>query len=159
MGERRRLLFTFDARDFACARALAEQFRLEGGRLSVDLGITSEPFATQRADYIRASFAARIRRSLAVVCLFGSDTFADDWVLWTLETAHRLGRPIVGSPLVHAPAPAAVDLFDSLGAAIVAPQAETLARHVSRIDRRREGSRPVAEEALLVLRAMRHDTR
>ncbi len=159
MSERQRLLFTFAARDFTRVRPLAEQLRCSGDALAVDLGITSEPFATQRSDYIRASFAVRIRRSLATVCLFGHDTFADDWVLWTLETAHRLGRPIVGSPLVDVPAPAVVDLFDSLGAAIVAPHVDELARHVARIGERRDRSRATSEEAALVLRAMRHDVR
>lgn len=159
MTERSRLLFTFAAHDFARVRPLAEQVRMSGGTLSVDLGLTSEPFATQRADYIRASFAVRIRHSRATVCLFGPDTFADEWVLWTLETAHRFGRPLVGAPLVHAPAPAALDLLTSLGAVIVAPRVELLERHVAQIGERQEGPPPAAEAALLALRAMRHDMR
>lgn len=159
MSERQRLLFTFSACDFARVRPLAEQLRVSGASLSVDLGITSEAFATQRADYIRASFAVRVRRSLATVCLFGQDTFADDWVLWTLGTAQRLGRPIVGVPLVDAPAPAALRLFDWLGAAIVAPRADDLARHVAHLGERDDGQRPAEQEAALVLRAMRHEVR
>ena len=78
---------------------------MSGDALSIDFSLTSEPFSTQRADYIRASLAVRVRRSLATVCLYGPGTFADDWVLWTLETAYREGRPIVGTPLTVAPLP------------------------------------------------------
>lgn len=132
---------------------------MSGDALSVDFSLTSEPFSTQRADYIRASLAVRVRRSLATVCLYGPRTFADDWVLWTLETAYREGRPIVGTPLTATPLPDALDLFAALGAAVVPPKPELLTRHVASIDERREPAAAVAEAAALTLFAMRHPVR
>ncbi len=151
-----RLLFTFSGDDLAIVRPFAEQLRAAGDDLSVDFSYTSEPFATQRSDYIRASLAVRIRNCRATVCLFGPQTFADDWVLWILETAHRYGRPIVATPLSTPALPEAVDLFTSLQAAIVPPRAELLARHTAALTERREGPPAVAEAAIMTLRAMRH---
>lgn len=132
---------------------------MAGDALAVDFSLTSEPFCTQRADYIRASLYVRIRRSLATVCLFSPRTFADDWVLWTLETAYREGRPIVGTPLAGRALPAELDLFAALGADIVPPRADLLTRHVASIDEQRSRPSAVAEAAALTLRAMRHPLR
>lgn len=154
-----RLLFTFAESDLVLVRPFAERLRMSGSALSVDFSVTSEPFAAQRSGYIRASLAVRIRRSLATVCLFGPDTFADDWVLWTLEAAHSLGRPIVAAPLTVAPSSQAIDLFTSLGAAIVPARAELFARHLARIAEERDGPPLAAQEALLTLRAMGHSLR
>jgi len=156
--KRSRLLFTFAEGDLAVARPFAERLRATDEALTVDFSLTSEPFATQRADYIRASLEVRIRHALATVCLFGPDTFADDWVLWTLETAHGRGRPIVAAPLV-APSPQAVDLFSALGAAIVPLRAESFARHVAAIEEGRARPASVAETEALALHAMRHPVR
>jgi hypothetical protein len=152
------LLFTFAAGDLAVARPFAERLKASSGVLAVDLSLTSELFATQRADYIRASLDVRIRRATATVCLFGPQTLADDWVLWTLETAHLRGRPIVAAPLV-APTPEAIDLFSALGAAIVPLRAESFARHLAAIEEGRARPSSVAESAMLALRAMRHPVR
>lgn len=132
---------------------------MSGDALSIDFSLTSEPFSAQRADYIRDSLAIRIRRSLATVCLYGPGTFADDWVLWTLETAYRERRPIVGTPLSLSPLPDALDLFASLGAAVVPPKPELFKRHVASIDELREPPSAVAEAAALTLHAMRHPLR
>ncbi len=158
MSRHARLLFTFAPGDLAVVRPFAERLRAADDAVAVDFSLTSEPFATQRADYIRASLEVRIRRALATVCLFGPRTFADDWVLWTLETAHAGGRPIVAAPLV-APAPQAVDLFSALGAAIVPLRAESFVRHVAAIEEGRTRPASVAEAAELALRAMRHPVR
>lgn len=158
-NQRSRLLFTFAESDLALVRPFAERLRMSGSALTVDFSLTSEPFAAQRSGYIRASLAVRIRHSLATVCLFGPDTFADDWVLWTLEAAHSFGRPIVAAPLTAAPSWQAIDLFTSLGAAIVPPKAELFARYLARIDEERGGPPSAAEEALLTLRAMAHALR
>ena len=156
--KRSRLLFTFAAGDLGVARPFAERLRAADDALAVDLSLTSEPFATQRADYIRASLEVRIRRALATVCLFGPDTFADDWVLWLLETTHDHGRAIVAAPIV-APSPQAVDLFSALRATIVPLRAESFVRHVAAIEEGRVRPAAVGESAALVLRAMRHPVR
>lgn len=153
-----RLLFTFAPGDLAVVRPFAERLRATADAVAVDLSLTSEPFATQRADYIRASLEVRIRRALATVCLFGPSTFADDWVLWTLETAHADGRPIVAAPLV-APSPRAVDLFSALGATVVPLRTESFTRHVAAIEEGRTQPASVAEVAVLALHAMRHPVR
>ncbi len=157
-AKRSRLLFTFADGDLAVARPFAERLRATEEALAVDFSLSSEPFATQRADYVRASLEVRIRRALATVCLFGPGTFADDWVLWTLETAHGYGRAIVAAPIV-APSPQAVDLFSALGAAIVPMRAESFVRHVAAIEEGRVRPAAVGETATLVLRAMRHPVR
>ena len=151
--KRSRLLFTFAEGDLGVARPFAERLRAADDALVVDFSLTSEPFATQRADYIRASLEVRIRRALATVCLFGPDTFADDWVLWLLETTHDHGRAIV------APSPQAVDLFSALRATIVPLRAESFVRHVAAIEEGRVRPAAVGETATLVLRAMRHPVR
>jgi len=156
---RPRLLFTFAEGDLALARPLTEQVKAATDAPRVDIALTSEPFATQRSDYIRASLAVRIRHSLATVCLFSPRTLDDDWVLWTLATARHCGRPIVATPLDSARVPEAVDLLTAVGAVIVPARADAIARHVARLGERRAGSPLAAEAAALVLRAMRHETR
>ena len=153
-----RLLFTFAPGDLAVVRPFAERLKATDGTVAVDFSLTSEPFATQRAEYVRASLEVRIRRALATVCLFGPHTFGEDWVLWALETAHAGGRPIVAAPLVT-PSPRAVDLFSTLGAAIVPLRAESLARHVATLEEGRTRPTAVAEAAVLAPRAMRHPVR
>ena len=151
-SQRSRLLFTFAEGDFAVVRPIAEQLRRENSDLFVDFSTTSEPFLAPQSEYIRASIAVRVRRSLATVCLFGPDTFADDWVLWTLEAAHSFARPIVGCPITASPDPDAQDLFLSLGAALVAPRPELLDRYLAGIDAERDGRPAVDEEAAVSLR-------
>jgi Thoeris protein ThsB, TIR-like domain len=140
-------------------RPLAELLRAAGDTPGIDFALTSEPFATQRADYIRASLAVRIRRCLATVCLFGPETLSDDWVLWTLATARYCGRPIVATSLDGAGAPQAMDLFAAVGAVLVPARAEAIARHVARLEERRRDQTSATEAAALVLRAMRHQMR
>ena len=159
MSPQSRLLFTFVASDLPLVRPFAESLRMSGSALTVDFSLTSEPFAAQRADYIRASLAVRIKRSLATICLFGPETFADDWVLWTLEQAHHHGRPIVGTPLTTSPAPEALDLLSALGATLLPPRAEVFTMRLAALPTERRPRPSDADLAVLTLRSMRHDAR
>ena len=72
---------------------------LAGGGISLDQALTSEPFASQRGDIIRASLLTRLRHCTSALCLYGARTAEDDWVRWALETAAGLKLPLLGAAL------------------------------------------------------------
>ena len=95
---RQRVFLTFAAGDLSRARPVAARL-LAGGGIALDQAFTSEPFAGQRGDIIRASLLARLRHSASALCLYGPRTTDDDWVRWALETAAALRLPLLGVAL------------------------------------------------------------
>lgn len=95
---RQRVFLTFAAGDLSRARPVAARL-LAGGGIALDQAFTSEPFAGQRGDIIRASLLARLRHSASALCLYGKRTTDDDWVRWALETAADLRLPLLGVAL------------------------------------------------------------
>jgi hypothetical protein len=95
---RQRVFLTFAAGDLAQARPVAARL-LAGGGIALDQAFTSEPFAGERGDIIRASLLARLRHSASAFCLYGARTTDDDWVRWALETAAELRLPLLGAAL------------------------------------------------------------
>ena len=117
--DRPRLFLTFSEGDLPIVRPVAAGLRLSGGGLSLDYAVLRDPFATERADLIRASLALRLKRSAAAVCLIGAGTAADEWVRWTLAAASELRLPLFGASLAGPPPADALALLAGLGAEIV----------------------------------------
>ena len=95
---RQRVFLTFAAGDLTRARPVAARL-LAGGGIALDQAFTSEPFAGQRGDIIRASLLARLRHCASALCLYGARTTDDDWVRWALESAAELRLPLLGVAL------------------------------------------------------------
>jgi len=127
---RSRLFLTFAGVDLALARPAAAQLRSVGG-LTLDWAVTSEPFAAQRSDLIRASLAQRLRRCAATVCLFGAETLEDDWVRWTLAAARQLRQPLLGAPFSIADSGDVAGLLASIGAEIVPLRGEAIVQRLA----------------------------
>jgi hypothetical protein len=129
--EQTRVYFAFAASDLGLVTPVLDDLKSMRPGLVIDYALTGEPFASARSEYIRASLALRIKRTMTMICLFRTDVLLDDWVLWSLEVAHRLRIPLLGAALETAPA-ATVDLLSSAGVEIVACDAETLDSELSR---------------------------
>ena len=157
--ERTRVYFAFAPADLAVVTPVLDDLRQLRPHITVDYALTSEPFAVTRSDYIRASLALRIRRAAVLVCLFRTDVLRDDWVLWSLEVAHRLGIPLVGTPLGEPTSPAAVDLFASAGIEIAPCRAEALSAQLSVSLARPRIAPPVDDALILPLDFMAHRVR
>ena len=157
--EQTRVYFAFAPADLAVVTPLVDGLKQMRPGLTVDYALTCDPFAVERADYIRASLALRIRRAAALVCLFRTEVLRDDWVLWSLEVAHRLGIPLVGTPLGETTSAAAVDLLASAGVEIVSCEPQALSAQLSASLARPRSAAPVDDALLLPLRFMAHQVR
>ena len=95
---RQRVFLTFAAGDLQRVRPITARLRADGA-LALDHGLSSEPFATQRGEIVRASLLARLRRCEGALCLYGARTLDDPWVRWALEAAAELRLPLLGAAL------------------------------------------------------------
>jgi len=157
--EQTRVYFAFAPADLAVVTPVVDDLKQLRPGITIDYALTGEPFAVQRSDYIRASLALRIRRAETLVCLFRTAVLRDDWVLWSLEVAHRLGIPLVGTPLDEATSPAAVDLLSSVGVEIVSFEAQALSAQLTASLARPRVAPPVDDALILPLRFMAHQVR
>ncbi len=113
-----RVFLTFAASDLALARPVTARL-VVGGGISLDQALTSEPFESERGDFIRASLLARLRRCASALCLYGARTADDLWVRWALETAAELKLPLLGAALPGEDAWDAERFLTRLGAELV----------------------------------------
>ena len=95
---RQRVFLTFAAGDLALARPVTARL-VAGGGIALDQALTSEPFASDRGDIVRASLLTRLRHCTSALCLYGARTADDDWVRWALEAAAELKLPLLGAAL------------------------------------------------------------
>jgi len=156
--EQTRIYFAFAPADLVAVTPVVDELKQLRPGLTVDYALTADPFDVARAEYIRASLALRIRRAAALVCLFRTEVLRDDWVLWSLEVAHRLGIPLVGTPL-DATASPAVELLSSVGVEIVPCEARALSSQLTASLARPRVAPPVDDALLLPLRFMAHQVR
>lgn len=159
MQARPRLFLTFAGADLARARPVAAQLRSAGGGLALDWTVSSEPFAAQRSDLIRASLAQRLRRCAATVCLFGPGTLKDDWVRWTLAAAQQLRHPVLGAPFSGAASGEVADLLASIGAKIVPLRGELIAERLAHRPELPRREPLTADAVATTLRLMKHPLR
>ena len=156
--EQTRVYFAFAPADLAAVTPVLDELRQLRPGITVDYALTNDPFEVARAEYIRASLALRIRRAAALVCLFRSSVLRDDWVLWSIEAAHRLGIPLVGTPLDAAKSPA-VDLLSSVGVEMAPCRAPALSAQLTASLARPRVAPPVDDALILPLRFMAHQVR
>jgi hypothetical protein len=153
-----RVFLTFATGDLAQARPVTARLVAAGG-ISLDQALTSEPFASQRGDIIRASLLTRLRHCTSALCLYGARTADDDWVRWALETAAELKLPLLGAALPGEDTWDAERYLTRLGAELVPLNSDaiiTRARAVSaRPVRRAIDATSIAE----TLHLMRHPLR
>ena len=139
-----RVFLTFAGADLFQARRLAATLR-GAGAVALDYAVPSEPFAAQRSGLIRASLVVRLKRCAGTLCLYGAGTLDDEWVSWTLQASRELSLPLLGAPL-EAPGPGEVGgLLRSIGAELVAPRGDAIARAITGGPRRHD---PITVEAL-----------
>lgn len=152
------MFLTFAAGDLALARPVTAHLHAAAG-ISLDHGLTSEPFATARGEIVRASLLTRLRRCTGALCLYGARTLDDDWVRWTLGTAAELRLPLLGAPLPGEDAADVEAVLRQLGAELVRLDGEGMTAHpeplVSRHPARAVDAASIAE----TLRLMRHPLR
>lgn len=156
--EQTRVYFAFAPADLSTVTPVVDDLKQLRPGISVDYALTTDPFDVARAEYIRASLALRIRHAAALVCLFRASVLRDDWVLWSIEVAHRLGIPLVGTPLDAAASPA-VDLLSSVGVEIVPCEAGALSSQLTASLARPRVAPSVDDALILPLRFMAHQVR
>ncbi|MCX6373821.1 MAG: TIR domain-containing protein [Actinobacteria bacterium] len=156
---RPKLFLTFAGVDLALARPVAAQLRSAGGGLILDWAVSSEPFAAQRSDLIRASLALRLKRCVATICLFGAETLEDDWVRWTLATAQQLRHPLLGASFAGAASGDVAELLESIGAEIVPLRGEAIAQRLTQRPVLPPTERLTADDLFSALQLMRHPLR
>lgn len=137
-SDRQRVFLTFAAGDLARARPVTARLRADGALL-LDHGLSSEPFASERGEFVRASFMARLRRCTGALCLYGARTLDDAWARWALETAANLQLPLLGVPLPGELARESERFLTDLGAELVPLSCATIADRARAVagDRRR----------------------
>lgn len=123
---RERVFLTFAAGDLPRVRPITARLQA-GGALALDHGLSSEPFATERGEIVRASLLARLRRCTGALCLYGSQTFEDAWVRWALETAAELRLPLLGAALSGEAMSDSERFLTGLGAELVPLSGPTIA--------------------------------
>ena len=157
-ARRQRVFLTFAAGDLALARPVTARLYASGG-LTLDQGLTSEPFATVRGEIVRASLLTRLRRCTSALCLYGTRTLDDDWVRWTLETAAELKLPLLGAPLPGVDAKDVELFLTRLGAELVPLDGENIAARTREACRRPPSRALDAASLAEPLYLMRHPLR
>jgi len=151
------VFLTVAAGDLVLARPVTARLYAAGG-LTLDQGLTSEPFATVRGEIVRASLLTRLRRCTSLLCLYGARTLDDDWVRWALETAAELKLPLLGAPLDDGAKD--VELFLSrLGAELVPLDGESIVARTREAGHRSPGPAIDAASLAETLHLMRHPLR
>ena len=56
----------------------------------------TQPFANDSSAYIRGQVAQTIQTAPMMICLIGERSASSPWVGWAIDTAHSLGKDILG---------------------------------------------------------------
>jgi hypothetical protein len=151
------VFLTFSADDLRRVRPITARLRADGA-LALDHGLSSEPFAGQRGEIIRASLRTRLRHCTSTLCLYGARTADDPWVRWVLEAAADLRLPLLAAALPGEAAGASERYLTRLGAELVPLSGDAIAAKAREIAVRR----PAAVDAAAIaetLFLMRHPVR
>ena len=155
---RQRVFLTFATGDLALARPVTARL-VAGGGLALDQALTSEPFAGDRGDFIRASLLTRLRHCTSALCLYGASTAGDDWVRWALEAAAELRLPLLGAALPGDPDREAERFLTRLGADIVPLDRDVIVAKARSLATRRVTRALDAASIVETLHLMRHPLR
>ena len=155
---RQRGFLTFAAGDLALARPGTARL-VAGGGLALDQALTSEPFAGERGDFIRASLLTRLRHCTSALCLYGASTAGDDWVRWGLEAAAELRLPLLGAALPGDPDHEAEGFLTRLGVDIVPLDRDIIVARACSMATRRVTRALDAATIAETLHLMRHPLR
>ena len=155
---RQRVFLTFAAGDLTQARPVAARL-LAGGGIALDQAFTSEPFAGQRGDIIRASLLTRLRHCASALCLYGARTTDDDWVRWALEAAADLRLPMLGVALPGEVSGDSESYLRRLGAELVPLVREDIVARTRNLATRRVARTLDAASIVETLHLMRHPIR
>jgi hypothetical protein len=155
---RQRVFLTFAAGDLAQARPVAARL-LVGGGIALDQAFTSEPFAGQRGDIIRASLLTRLRHCASALCLYGARTTDDDWVRWALESAAELELPLLGVALPGAVSGESERYLTRLGVELVPLVRDDIVARAHSLATRRTGRTLDAASIVETLHLMRRPLR
>jgi hypothetical protein len=155
---RQRVFLTFAAGDLALARPVTARL-VAGGGLALDQGLTTEPFAGQRGDFIRASLLTRLRHCTSALCLYGAGTADDEWVHWALVAAAELRLPLLGAALPGDPDGESERFLTRLGADIVPLDGEVIVARTRSLATHRVARALDAASIVETLQLMRHPLR
>jgi hypothetical protein len=153
-----RVFLTFAASDLALARPVTARL-VVGGGISLDQALTSEPFASERGDFIRASLLARLHRCTSALCLYGARTADDLWVRWALETAAELKLPLLGAALPGEDTRDAERFLTRLGVELVPLDRDDIVTRTRAISTHRDSRTIDAASIAETLFLMRHPLR
>jgi hypothetical protein len=148
----------FAAGDLPLARPVTARL-VAGGSIALDQALTSEPFAGQRGDFIRASLLARLRHCTSALCLYGARTAEDDWTRWALGAAAELKLPLLGAALPGEHAPEVERYLTRLGAEIVPLDREAIVAKARSVAAAPPGRRLDTAAIVETLQLMRHPLR
>ena len=154
---RQRVFLTFAVGDLARARPVTARL-VAGGGIALDQALSSEPFASDRGDIVRASLLTRLRHCTSALCLYGARTADDDWVRWALEAAAELKLPLLGAALSDEAAWDTERYLSRLGAEIVPLSRDAILERARSFPSRRGPAIDVATLAE-TLHLMRHPLR
>jgi hypothetical protein len=155
---RQRVFLTFAAGDLIQARPVAARL-LAGGGIALDQAFTSEPFAGQRGDIIRASLLTRLRHCASALCLYGARTTDDEWVRWALEAAADLRLPLLGVALPGEASGDSERYLERLGAELVPLVRDDIVARAHSLAAGRTTRRLDAASIVETLHLMRHPIR
>jgi hypothetical protein len=155
---RQRIFLTFAAGDLAAARPVTATLQ-QGGGLMLDQALTSEPFASTRGDFIRASLLTRLRHCSGALCLYGARTLDDEWVRWALRAAAELRLPLFGASLPDVETGDSENGLAGLGVEIVPLDREAILARARSAASRRPARALDAASIVDTLHLMRHPLR
>jgi hypothetical protein len=155
---RQRIFLTFAAGDLAVARPVTAALQLGGG-IVLDQALTSEPFASTRGDFIRASLLTRLRHCTSALCLYGARTLDDEWVRWALGAAAEFKLPRFGASLPGLATGASEDGLVRLGVEIVPLDREAILARARSAASHRPARTLDAASIVDTLHLMRHPLR
>jgi len=94
--QRRSVFISFATEDLDEVNLLRGQAKNENaGFVFIDRSL-QEPFASERAEYIKQGIRQRINQSSVTLVYLTSNTAKSDWVDWEIQESVRLGKGVIG---------------------------------------------------------------
>lgn len=93
---RRNVFISFSHEDLNAVNLLRGQAKNDNSPLDFNDWSVSEPYESDRAQYIKQKIAERIAQSSVTVVFLSDSTPASRWVTWEIEETIRQGKHVVG---------------------------------------------------------------
>lgn len=93
--EKRNVFISFAYEDIQQVNLLRGQAKNENSDIEFNDWSLSEPFESERAEYIRAGIRERINQSSVTLVFVSEKTQSSKWVDWEIRESIRLGKGVV----------------------------------------------------------------